>query len=108
MVSIKQANQMIRKEKVNWIQVQFSDIFGKNRCVFLRARKFIDGDIWNNGVNFDGSSIGFLSTEESDINAHPDPNTLRILPFETDPSKRTAIVICNIRNANNKDDLIHL
>ena len=104
MKSIKEANQIIKKEKVNWVQVQFTDIFGKNRCVFLPARKFIDGDIWSNGVNFDGSSIGFLSTEDSDINAHPDPNTLKILPFETDPSKKTALVICNIRNADNKQD----
>ena len=104
MVSIKQANQMIIKEKVKWIQVQFSDMFGKNRCVFIRARKFIDGDVWNTGVNFDGSSIGFLSIDDSDINAHPDPNTMKILPFGTDPSKKTAIVICNIRNAKTKQE----
>ena len=104
MVTTEQANEILKKEKVRWIEVQFTDSFGKNRCVFLPARKFVNGHAWERGVNFDGSSIGFLSTEDSDMNAHPDPDTLIVLPFESSPGEKTAIVISDIRDVGTKEN----
>jgi len=102
MMDVNQANEVLRKEKVEWVEVQFTDIFGSVRCVFLPARKFIEGNAWDSGVNFDGSSIGFLSTDDSDMNAFPDPNTLVVLPFD-EVGKKTALVICDIRDASTKE-----
>ncbi len=104
MTTKEQANEILKKENVKWVEVQFSDVFGRNRCVFLPVRKFVDGHAWERGVNFDGSSIGFLATDDSDMNAYPDPNTLMILPFEDSPGEKTAIVICDIRDVNTKQN----
>lgn len=101
MVTKAQANEILKKEKVRWIQVQFVDVFGRIKCIFLPARKFTDGKAWENGVNFDGSSVGFLSTDDSDLNAQPDPSTLRIMAAE-EGKEKTALVICSIRDAKTK------
>lgn len=102
MLTKKEANDLLVFEKVKWVQVQFVDIFGGIRCVFVPAKKFTEGNAWEQGTNFDGSSIGFLNTEDSDMNAHPDPASLKIMPFSEDPSRKTALVICNIRDAETK------
>lgn len=104
MMTKEEANDLLVNEKVQWVQVQFVDIFGRLRCVYMPAKKFTEGSVWENGVNFDGSSIGFVATEDSDMNAHPDPSTIRILPpFSEDPGQKTALVISNIRYAKNKE-----
>ena len=96
MIAKEQANKVLEQSNVKWMQVQFTDAFGKVRCVFLPTRKFIEGNAWENGVNFDGSSIGFLSTDDSDMNAYPDPTTLLILQLED--GEEIAQVTCDIRD----------
>ncbi|KYK27740.1 MAG: hypothetical protein AYK23_05770 [Candidatus Proteinoplasmatales archaeon SG8-5] len=104
LTNIEQANDILRKENVKWVELQFTDVFGQLRCVFLPVRKFIEGRTWENGVNFDGSSIGFLTTEDSDMNAFPDPETLVVLPFSPDPAKKTALVLCYVKDVTTKQN----
>jgi glutamine synthetase len=100
----QEANELLIKENVRWVQVQFVDIFGRLRCVYVPAKKFTEATLWESGVNFDGSSIGFVSAADSDMNAHPDPATVKILPaVNDDPAQKTALVICNIRHAKSRE-----
>jgi glutamine synthetase len=44
------------------------------------------------GTGVDGSSLGFLTTEQSDMKVAPDPSSSAVLPWD----KRTTRFICNI------------
>lgn len=85
-----------KEEKVQFLRMQFTDIFGVNKNVEVPASQFekaLDGEIL-----FDGSSIeGFARIEESDMLLNPDYNTFRIFPWKNKEGK-IARVICDIMN----------
>ena len=76
--------ETIEKNKINWIQVHFTDLLGGLRSLHIPARRFFEDDVLSTGINFDGSSVGFRKVEKSDMIALPDPNTFKILPHEKD------------------------
>jgi glutamine synthetase len=89
--------QKLKREKVRFLRLQFTDIMGINKNVEVphsQFKKAVNGDIL-----FDGSSIeGFVRIEESDMKLAPDLDTLAILPWEErNGHGKVARLICDIR-----------
>ena len=83
---------------VKYIRLQFTDIFGKIKSVFISAGQ-LDKAL-NNKCMFDGSSIeGFVRIEESDMILKPDMNTFCLLPIDEEGGKE-ARFICDIYTAD--------
>ncbi|MDG6225927.1 MAG: glutamine synthetase, partial [Candidatus Thermoplasmatota archaeon] len=78
---IEAANQILVQENITWVQCHFTDIDGRIRSFTVPSSDLVNGHLWENGMTFDGSSIGFAKTEDSDLRAVPDPATLTILPY---------------------------
>jgi glutamine synthetase len=90
--------EIVEAENVQFIDLQFSDIFGVVKSVTI-----LGGDLEESlkrGTWFDGSSIqGFARIQESDMYLKPDPRTFRILPWTVgDPYGSRARIICDVHN----------
>ncbi len=87
------------KEKINFIDLQFSDLLGKLKAVTIPTTKLaeaIDNNVW-----FDGSSIeGFARIFESDMYLKLDLNTFAILPWTKSNGSLTARFICDVYTPN--------
>ena len=84
------------KEKdIEFIQFQFTTIFGDLKTVEFPVSIW---DEMNNGTGVDGSSLGLLETEQSDMRIIPDYSTLAIIPWEP----RIARFICDIYGNDGK------
>jgi len=75
-----EVNDFIEKLEIKWIVVNFIDINGEHRNISLPSTSFLTGSAWD-GIDFDGSSVGFASVEKSDMSLIPDPNSYWIDPF---------------------------
>lgn len=76
--------RMVEEEDVEFIRLQFTDIFGTLKNVAITASQ-LDKAL-NNKCMFDGSSIeGFVRIEESDMYLYPDLDTFTI--FHGDRSR---------------------
>ena len=63
--------RLVEEEDVEFIRLQFTDIFGNLKNVAITASQLERA--LNNQCMFDGSSIeGFVRIEESDMYLHPD------------------------------------
>ncbi len=86
--------RLIDEEDVEFIRLQFTDIFGGLKNVAItrsQLEKALD-----NRCMFDGSSIdGFVGVEESDLYLHPDIDTFTIFPWRPQQG-RVARFICDI------------
>ena len=88
--------RIVREEHIQFIRMQFVDIFGQMKNVTVPAsqiEKAVDGQIM-----FDGSSIeGFTRIEESDQYLRPDLDTFVVLPWnqEFGVSARLICDVCN-------------
>ena len=76
----KEVNDFIEKQKIRWVVVNFIDIFGHHRNISLPAESFLTGHAWD-GIDIDGSSVGFASVEKSDMVLVPDPESYWADPF---------------------------
>ena len=86
----------VREENINFIRLQFTDIFGQLKNVAITASQ-IERAV-NNEISLDGSSIeGFVRIHESDQYLHPDLDTFTILPWHKEHGK-IARLICDIYN----------
>ena len=86
--------KLVEEEDVEFIRLQFTDIFGSLKNVAITSaqlKKALD-----NECTFDASSIaGFMGVEESDMYLHPDYGTLEIFPWR--PQQGTvARLICDV------------
>ncbi len=85
---------IVKKENVKFIRLQFADIFGAMKNVSItpsQLEKALD-----NKMMFDGSSIdGFVRIEESDMSLHPDYNSFAIHPWGQENGK-VARLICDV------------
>ncbi|MCF0142442.1 MAG: type I glutamate--ammonia ligase [Parasporobacterium sp.] len=92
--------RIVEEEKVDFIRLQFTDIFGAMKNVAItppQLEKALDGKIM-----FDGSSIeGFVRIEESDMYLRPDFNTFAIYPWDQ-ASGRVARLICDVYGIDGK------
>ncbi|MBO5569008.1 MAG: type I glutamate--ammonia ligase [Clostridia bacterium] len=86
----------VKDEGVEFIRMQFTDIFGQMKNVAVTAsqlEKALSG-----GIMIDGSSIeGFVRINESDQYLRPDPDTFAILPWRPQQAK-VARLICDVYN----------
>ena len=88
--------RLVRDEHIQFIRMQFTDIFGQLKNVTVPAsqiEKAVAGQIM-----FDGSSIeGFTRIEESDQYLRPDLSTFAILPWSQEVGI-CARMICDVYN----------
>ncbi|MBR6738584.1 MAG: glutamine synthetase, partial [Oscillospiraceae bacterium] len=88
--------RLVRDEDIQFIRMQFTDIFGQLKNVTVPAsqiEKAVAGQIM-----FDGSSIeGFTRIEESDQYLRPDLSTFAILPWSQEVGI-CARMICDVYN----------
>jgi len=87
--------RMVEEEDVEFIRLQFTDIFGQLKNVAITKSQLAKA--LDNKCMFDGSSIeGFVRIEESDMYLYPDLDTLEIFPWRPQQGK-VARLICNVR-----------
>jgi len=88
--------RLVEDEDVQFIRMQFTDIFGQLKNVAVTASQIgraLDGEIM-----LDGSSIqGSVRVEESDQYLRPDLDTFTILPWRPQYGK-VARLICDVYN----------
>ncbi len=87
--------KIFEEKGIDYIQFQFTTIFGDFKMVEFPS------SIWDEmkeGTGVDGSSLGFLTTEQSDMRAIPDLSTFNVLPWDN----RTARFICDFYDNEGK------
>lgn len=90
--------KLVEEEDVEFIRLQFTDIFGTMKNVAVTSSQLEKA--LNNECMFDGSSIeGFVRIEESDMYLYPDLNTLEIFPWRPQQGK-VARLICDVYRPN--------
>lgn len=88
--------RIVREEDIQFIRMQFTDIFGQMKNVAITASQ-VEKAV-NNEVMLDGSSIeGFVRIQESDQYLWPDLNTFMVLPWRPQYG-RVARLICEVHN----------
>jgi glutamine synthetase len=92
--------RMVEEEDVEFIRLQFTDIFGILKNVAItksQLEKALD-----NKCMFDGSSIeGFVRIEESDMYLYPDLDSFVIFPWRPQQGK-VARLICDVYTSDCK------
>lgn len=92
--------RIVQDEGVEFIRLQFTDIFGTLKNVAITAKQLEKA--LENKCMFDGSSIeGFVRIEESDMYLRPDVNTFVIFPWRPQTGK-VARMICDVHTADDK------
>lgn len=90
--------RIVCEEKVEFIRMQFTDIFGQMKNVAITASQIEKA--LNNLIMIDGSSIeGFTRIHESDQYLRPDLDSFVILPWKAQLGK-VARLICDVYNAD--------
>ena len=86
--------KMAHDAKIEFIRLQFTDIFGVMKNVSIttsQLEKALDNELM-----FDGSSVdGFARIEESDMYLYPDYDSWCVIPW-LDNNNATARLICDI------------
>ncbi len=86
--------RMIEEEDVEFIRLQFTDMFGMFKNVAVTSSQMEKA--LDNQCMFDGSSIdGFVGIEESDMYLHPDLDTFHIFPWRPQKGKVERL-ICDV------------
>lgn len=92
--------QMVEEEDVEFIRLQFTDMFGMLKNVAITSSQLEKA--LDNQIMFDGSSIeGYARVEESDMFLHPDLDTFTIFPWRPQQGK-VARIICDVYTADQK------
>ena len=85
--------RMVEEEDVEFIRLQFTDIRGCFKNVAITSSQLTKA--LDNQYMFDGSSLGFVGIEESDMYLHPDLDTFEVFPWRPQQGKVTRL-ICDI------------
>jgi glutamine synthetase len=83
---IENCNQIINKNKVEFIDLKATDLTGRLHHITLPYFEGLLEKLINEGVGFDGSSYGFRKVENSDMILIPDLATAKIDPFRQAPT----------------------
>lgn len=90
--------RIVDEEDIEFIRLQFTDIFGTLKNVAITASQLEKA--LDNKCMFDGSSIeGFVRIEESDMYLYPDLDTFMIFPWRPQQGK-VARIICDVYMAD--------
>lgn len=86
--------RMVKEEDVEFIRLQFTDMFGMLKNVAITAGRL--SKALNNCCMFDGSAIdGFVRLEETDMYLYPDLDTFEIFPWRPQQGK-VARLMCGV------------
>ncbi|MFX0096296.1 MAG: glutamine synthetase family protein [Candidatus Hodarchaeota archaeon] len=86
--------ELIQKENVKEVLLQFTDIFGTLRSLWVSSKLF--PKIADDGIHVDGSSLGgVVDVGKSDLKLLPALDTFLVLPSNLFPQK-VARVVCDI------------
>ncbi len=89
----KKVIELLQKENVKEVALQFTDLAGTLRSLWVPSKllpKIAEG-----GIHIDGSSINMVDVNKSDLKLMPDLQTLAILPPDLFPH-RVARVVCSL------------
>jgi glutamine synthetase len=101
----EEAIKKLKDAKVKNVLCLFSDLRGILQSFTIPAREFTEGDAYDTGIGFDGSSIrGFKSIEMSDMVWVPDAATTTVIPWIDDPIQKSAIIFGDIYEAFGEKD----
>ncbi|MCD8082628.1 MAG: type I glutamate--ammonia ligase [Clostridiales bacterium] len=90
--------RLVEDEDVEFIRLQFTDIFGMLKNVAITASQLPRA--LDNRCMFDGSAIeGFVRIEESDMYLYPDLDTFEIFPWRPQQGK-VARLFCDVYRPN--------
>ncbi len=90
--------RLVEEEDVEFIRLQFTDMFGMLKNVAVTASQL--GKALDNRCMFDGSAIeGFVRIEESDMYLYPDLDTFEIFPWRPQQGK-VARMMCDVYRPN--------
>lgn len=91
---------MVEEEDVEFIRLQFTDIFGTLKNIAITSSQLEKA--LDNKCMFDGSSVeGFVRIEESDMYLYPDYDTFEIFPWRPQQGK-VARLICDVHTPDGK------
>jgi glutamine synthetase len=85
--------ELVQKENVKDIALQFTDIFGSLHSLWVPSELF--SKIVEDGIHMDGSSVGMVDISKSDLKLMPAMDTFTALPQNLFPQK-VARVICDV------------
>lgn len=83
---LKKCNDLIKKNKIEMIDIKCIDLTGYLHHITLPVSDNILTKLLSEGVGFDGSSYGFRKVENSDMVLMPDLSTAVVDPFRTTPT----------------------
>ncbi len=90
--------QYVQEEDVKFIRLGFCDVFGKQKNISIMPNELQRA--FRDGIAFDASAIsGFGDEVHSDLMLHPEPETLRPLPWRPE-SGRVVQMFANITLPN--------
>lgn len=90
--------RMVEEDDVEFIRLQFTDIFGVLKNVAITSSQLAKA--LDNKCMFDGSSVeGFVRIEESDMYLYPDYDTFEIFPWRPQQGK-VARLLCDVCRAD--------
>ena len=92
---MKDISELFKDKGIDYIQFQFTSILGEFKGVDFPVKIW---DSMKNGTGIDGSSLGFLKTEQSDMKIIPDLNTFSILPW----NPKVGRFICDVTDNKGK------
>ncbi len=95
----EEAAAFVREHAIAMIDLKFSDLWGRWHHVTLPASQF-GPRLMENGVGFDGSSVGFKSVSSGDMVLVPDLQTGFVDPFWEMP---TLSFICITKEADTRE-----
>jgi glutamine synthetase len=100
MTAQEEAKKRLKDANVKNVLCFFSDLRGILQSFTIPAHEFIEGDAYDTGIGFDGSSIrGFKAIEMSDMVWVPDAATTTVIPWINEPIQKSAIVYGDIYEA---------
>lgn len=90
----------VEKRDIRFVRLWFTDVLGNLKSFAISPEELEES--FEEGIGFDGSSIdGFVSLEESDMLAFPDPDTFSMLPWRPSESA-VARVFCDVYTPDRK------
>ena len=91
--------RLVEEEDVEFIRLQFTDIFGMLKNVAITSSQLEKA--LDNRCMFDGSAIeGFVRAEETDMYLYPDLDTFEIFPWRPQQGK-VARLMCDVYCSDN-------
>jgi len=94
-MSAKDYLELFKENDINYIQFQFTTILGEFKGVDFPVKIW---DTMKDGTGIDGSSLGFLKTEQSDMKIVPDLSTFAIFPWNSNVGR----FICDVTDNKGK------